>query len=142
MMSISPDKFTEVEAVTNTSGVQNDGNAVASRATPVGQNTYVTVPSTDRLTSNIVGLDIYNGDNKEIGTIKDVAIGPNGREQAYIVSVGGFLGIGDHYVAVDPSAVKVSFSDHRWRATMNATYDQLKSAPEFHYGGSFGNKPV
>jgi hypothetical protein len=33
------------------------------------QNTYVTVPSTDRLTSNIVGLDIYNGDNKDIGNV-------------------------------------------------------------------------
>jgi hypothetical protein len=33
----------------------------------------------------------------------------NGHSQAYIVSVGGFLGLGEYYVAVSPSAVKVSY---------------------------------
>ena len=48
-----------------------------------------------------------------------------------------FLGIGDHYVAVNPSEVKVSYndSDKKWHATMNATADQLKAAPEFKYNG-------
>jgi hypothetical protein len=61
----------------------------------------------------------------------------NGRAQAYIVSVGGILGMGEHYVAVNPSAVKVSYndSDKKWHAAMSATTDQLKAAPEFKYTG-------
>ena len=39
-------------------------------------------------------------DNKNIGKIKDIALNQHGRAQAYILSVGGFLGVGDHYVAV------------------------------------------
>ncbi len=47
--------------------------------------------------------------------------------------------MGTHYVAVDPDAVKVTYdaSNKVWRATMNATKDQLKAAPEFKYGGEW-----
>jgi len=85
----------------------------------------------------VVGLDIYKNENKDIGQIKDIALNPNGRSQAYIVSVGGFLGMGERYVAVNPSVVKVTYDDHgkKWHATMNATVEQLKSAPEFKYTG-------
>lgn len=47
------------------------------------------------------------------------------------------MGVGDHYVAVNPSEIKVSYNDldKKWPATMNATADQLKAAPEFKYTG-------
>ncbi len=40
----------------------------------------------------------------------------HGRAQAYIVSVGGFLGMGDRYVAVNPSEIKITYndSDKKW----------------------------
>jgi hypothetical protein len=53
------------------------------------------------------------------------------------VSLGGVLGAGQRYVALNPNSVKVSFndSDKKWHATTNATADQLKAAPEFKYSG-------
>ena len=47
--------------------------------------------------------------------------------------------MGTHYVAVDPDAVAVKYDagNKVWRATMNATMDQLKSGPEFKYGGQW-----
>ena len=50
---------------------------------------------------------------------------------------GGFLGMGDHYVAVNPSDVRISYndSDKKCHATKNATADQLKAASEFKYNG-------
>ncbi|MEP9372353.1 PRC-barrel domain containing protein, partial [Mesorhizobium sp. KR1-2] len=52
-------------------------------------------------------------------------------------SVGGFLGMGEHYVVVSPSALKIFYleNDKKWTATMNATKEELKSAPEFKYEG-------
>jgi sporulation protein YlmC with PRC-barrel domain len=140
VMSISPDEFTEVTNVGNTTGNARNTADNASRSNGNG-DTYVTVPGRDDLSSKVVGLDVYNNDNKDIGTIKDIALNPDGRTTAYIVSVGGFLGIGDHYVAVDPSAVKVSYndSDKKWHANMNATADQLKQAPEFKYSGKWSS---
>ena len=55
--------------------------------TPSGMFTYV--PAQDELSSNVVGLDVYNEDKQNIGTIKDIALDANGLN-GYIVSVGGF----------------------------------------------------
>jgi sporulation protein YlmC with PRC-barrel domain len=92
------------------------------------------VPPQEELTSNVVGLSVYNNDKKDIGTIKDLAFDSTGAK-AYILAVGGFLGMGDHYVAVRPSAINLSYngSDKKWHAEMNANADQLKAAPEYKY---------
>ena len=100
---------------------------------------FTQVQNTDMLSSNVIGLDIYNGQNDKIGKIQDVAFDASKQVTGYILSVGGFLGMGTHYVAVDPSSVNVSYDTENkvWRATMNATKDQLKSASEFKYGGQW-----
>jgi sporulation protein YlmC with PRC-barrel domain len=134
VMSVSPDSLTEMTEINN-SGSSTTSSAANGNATASG--TFVSVPNGDDLSSKVVGLDIYNNNNQDIGQIKDIALNQNGRSQAYVVSVGGFLGMGEHYVAVNPSAVKVSYntSDKKWHASMNATADQLKAAPEFKYSG-------
>jgi hypothetical protein len=103
----------------------------ASSTDPQG-TMFTTVPPTDRLSSEVVGLDVYNNANQDIGTIKDIAY-TGADVRAYIVAVGGFLGMGDHYVAVSPSDLKVTYdaTAKKWHANMNTTADQLKSAPAF-----------
>jgi PRC-barrel domain len=98
---------------------------------------FISVPDNAMLSENVVGLDVYNGQNNDIGKIHDVIMGANQSVTGYILSVGGFLGMGTHYVAVDPGAVAITYDagNKTWRAAMNATKDQLKSAPEFKYGG-------
>lgn len=52
----------------------------------------------------------------------------DGQTQAFLLSVGGMLGVGERYIAVLPSAVKVSYSDSgkAWYAR-----DTLKIAVAF-----------
>jgi hypothetical protein len=59
----------------------------------------------DRLASRLVGLNIQNAGNENIGEIYDIILTDAGAVKAYIVSVGGFLGMGTRYVAIDPKAV-------------------------------------
>lgn len=98
--------------------------------------TYVAAKPTDVLGSNLIGLNVTNSGNETIGEIKDVLLS-NGALAGYIVSVGGFLGMGERHVIVSPSAVKVNYSenDKKWSASMAATKDELKAAPEFTYEG-------
>ena len=135
-MMVSPDSFAQVTEVENTGG-SDSGNSTTGSATEAGASDFVSVPRNNELSSNLVGLDVYNSENKDIGTIKDVALYPNGRVDSYILSVGGFLGIGEHYVAVNPRDVTITYSDSdkKWHATMNTSAEQLKSAPEFKYSG-------
>jgi sporulation protein YlmC with PRC-barrel domain len=93
---------------------------------------FIYVPAHDELSSSVVGLDVYNEDKQNIGTIKDIALDANGLN-GYIVSVGRFLGMGDHYVVVRPSAISFNAKDNKWHATMNVNADQLKAAPEYKY---------
>jgi hypothetical protein len=124
MMSITPDSMTELTAVNVHS--QHKGASAGGM--------FANIPAGDRLSSGVIGLDVYNDQKQDIGTIKDLALDRSGLS-AYIVGVGGYLGIGDHYVAVRPSAISLSYNadDKKWHATMNTTADQLKNAPEYKY---------
>ena len=80
----------------------------APSAAASGNSEFVTNAGSDMLSSKLVGTDVRNSSNQDIGTIRDVAV-RNGRVQAYVLDVGGFLGMGSHYVAVSPSAVSVNW---------------------------------
>jgi len=116
-------------AATGTSATDTTGTTSATTTT------YPTLGQNEVFASKVKGLNIYNQDNKSIGEIEDVAFDSNRQVQAYIVSVGGFLGVGERYVAISPSAVKINWDSaaKKWTAHMSATADQLKSAPEFKY---------
>ncbi len=133
MIAVDPTSFEEVTAF-------NDPNAPRESDASSQQQggMFTTVPPHDELSSNLVGLTVYNQNKQDIGTIKDIGMGPDG-VQAYILAVGGFLGMGDHYVAVRPSAVNITYnsSDKKWHAEMNTNADQLKAAPEFKYNGAW-----
>jgi sporulation protein YlmC with PRC-barrel domain len=100
---------------------------------------FISLQSTDMLSSNVVGVDVYDTSNNDIGKIQDVAFDSSKAVKGYILSVGGFLGMGTHYVAVDPDAVKIKYdgADKKWHANMNATKEELKAAPEFKYEGQW-----
>jgi len=106
--------------------------AMTARPVPTPSGMFTHVPAQDELGSNVVGLDVYNKDKQNIGTIKDIALDASGLN-GYIVGVGGFLGMGDHYVVVRPSAISFKAKDNEWHATMNANADQLRAAPEYKY---------
>jgi hypothetical protein len=95
---------------------------------------FSTVAKDEMFSSKLKGLNITNQKNETVGEITDLAF-KNDKIAAMILSVGGFLGMGEHYVAVAPSSVNVKYDDknNKWMATMNTTKEALKAAPEFKY---------
>ena len=114
------------------------GSALAQTAVPATAAKVMAVPMDASLSYNLIGLDVYDGANNKVGDIKDLVI-EKGMLAGYILSVGGFLGMGEHYVAVSPSTVGLAYNetDKKWKATINATKDELKAAPQFKYEGKF-----
>jgi sporulation protein YlmC with PRC-barrel domain len=55
--------------------------------------------------SKLAGLDVYNNDEK-IGDINELIVGQDGKIEAVVIGVGGFLGIGEHNVALPFDQVK------------------------------------
>jgi hypothetical protein len=95
---------------------------------------FSTVSKDEMFSSKLKGLTVYNQQDQSIGEITDLAI-KNHEVDALILSVGGFLGVGEHYVAVSPSSVNVRYDskNDKWLASMNTSKDALKAAPEFKY---------
>jgi sporulation protein YlmC with PRC-barrel domain len=56
--------------------------------------------------SKMVGLSVYNDSNESIGSINDMLTDKSGNIKAVVIGVGGFLGIGEHLVAVPLDKVK------------------------------------
>ncbi|ANN58741.1 photosystem reaction center subunit H [Mesorhizobium loti NZP2037] len=97
-------------------------------------NTQQTQTMSGHLASNIIGKKVYNGtaDNADnVGSVDDLLIGDNGAVDSVIVSVGGFLGIGEKDVAIPYNTVKwAAKSNERW-LVINANADDLKAKPSF-----------
>ena len=81
--------------------------------------------------SKLIGNKVYKGDTS-IGEIEYVLIEPdNPTVPAAILSVGGFLGVGNKLVAVPVNQIKV---DTEARFTTDLTKEQLTNASAFDYG--------
>src|SRR5580692_1938937 len=50
--------------------------------------------------SKLAGVDVYNEANEKIGDISEVILDRSGKVANVILGVSGFLGMGEHYVAV------------------------------------------
>ena len=76
------------------------------------------------------GKPVVNDRNERIGTIDDLIIG---RDKVLfgILQVGGFLGLGSHYVAVPYEELKISPGSKI--ILPGASKEELKSLPEFKY---------
>jgi uncharacterized protein YjbJ (UPF0337 family)/sporulation protein YlmC with PRC-barrel domain len=81
--------------------------------------------------SDILGMDVQNYNGDTIGEVDDLIVTGNEDVAQAVISVGGFLGIGDKLVAVPYSQLQIS-NDHEY-VIYNATEDALKSQPEFTY---------
>jgi sporulation protein YlmC with PRC-barrel domain len=99
--------------------------------------------------TKLTGLNVYNSNNEKIGDINEILVDKSGKVDAVVIGVGGFLGVGEHDVAVPfnqlkwvdqpagttgggtrAESIRRSYPDH---AVLNMTKDQLTSAPHFKF---------
>lgn len=112
-----------------------------SQQTPTRAPEFASVSKDAVLSYNLIGLNVTDGQRNNVGEIKDIVI-ESGKLSGYILSVGGFLGLGERYVAVKSDSVSLGYDTDgkKWKAIVGASKDQLKAAPEFKYEGKFDRK--
>lgn len=94
---------------------------------------YVQIQDSDLVTSKLVGTTIYNKQNEDVGEISDVVIGDGKSVIGVVASVGGFLGLGDSYVVIDPASLALHNDNGTWKAYVDVNKDDLSKAPKFDY---------
>ncbi|PWQ93827.1 PRC-barrel domain-containing protein [Leucothrix arctica] len=81
--------------------------------------------------SDLMGTHLKNADGDNIGKIDDLIIARNDNKLMAIVSVGGFLGMGDRLVAVPYEDLRIGTDEKAFY--LNATKTDLEAKPEFKY---------
>jgi sporulation protein YlmC with PRC-barrel domain len=56
--------------------------------------------------SKVVGVSVYNDNNESLGSINDLLTDQTGNIKAVVIGVGGFLGVGEHLVAIPFDKIK------------------------------------
>lgn len=79
--------------------------------------------------SKLVGADVYDAHGNKIGEIDDIVLESPNESAFAILSVGGFLGMGKHLVAVRFNDLQVSAK----QIVLDADKNALKAMPEFNY---------
>lgn len=120
-------------SVTPSAGAVSAGRGMSMADTATVAVTFATVQPASVMASRLLGVNVYNKQNESIGEIQDFAIIDGKTISAVIVSVGGFLGIGESYVAIEPSSVALNQRDGRWRAYVDTSKENLNKAPKFEY---------
>ena len=99
--------------------------AFAQTTTPT-KSTEVTVPAPHWRSSKLIGVNIYNEQNEKLGDINEIILDKDGKVLGYVIGVGGFLGMGEHDIMVEPS--KVKFVNEPVRSAANAPADTKPGA--------------
>jgi putative membrane protein len=102
-------------------------------ATPGQVQVLNAIPEKAITIANYYKQNVYDTSEHKIGEIVDALINPDGTVGAFIIAVGGFLGIGERDLAVPFQAVSATDRKGTWYLTMNATRDSLQAAPDFKY---------
>ena len=71
--------------------------------------------------SKLMGLDVYNEANEKLGDINELILDKNGKVNAVVIGVGGFLGMGEHDIAVTMDKLKFIEEPVRTSSTAPAT---------------------
>jgi sporulation protein YlmC with PRC-barrel domain len=78
--------------------------------------------------SKLMGLDVYNEANEKLGDINELILDKNGKVNAVVIGVGGFLGMGEHDIAVSMDKLKFMEEPVRTSSTAPATTTTRDSA--------------
>ena len=80
-------------------------------------------------TSKLIGSSVYDVQNRNIGSVKDVLLDRSGKVDTVVLDVGSFLGVGGKYVGVALSDLKMDND----RLTLDRSKEELKAAASFPY---------
>jgi hypothetical protein len=79
----------------------------------------------------VIGKDVVNIMNEEVGEIADLVMDQDQRLVGVVLSVGGFLGLGEKWVAVPVDSIQFPSDDQPARLLVAVSKEQLENAPDF-----------
>jgi hypothetical protein len=89
----------------------------------------------------MVGLNVYNDKNESVGSINDLLTDKSGNIKAVVIGVGGFLGVGEHLVAVPFDKIKFVSEPVAYTGAANAPASSTRPPSTTTTGAATTNTP-
>ena len=107
--------------------------AEEQEATPPAEMAFIEVQDEAQFLADdeVIGKDVVNAMDEEVGTIADLVMDQDQKLVGVVLSVGGFLGIGDKWVAIPVDQIDFPTDEQPARLLVEVTEEQLKNAPDF-----------
>ncbi|MBO0663996.1 PRC-barrel domain-containing protein [Jiella flava] len=120
------------QAAQNATNDQSDATTTASTGGDQRQGMTKVADDAQLTADDLMGTTVYGPNDASVGEIGDIALNAQGKVDAIIVDVGGFLGIGEKPVAVGMDNLNfMRDKSGKLYLYTNFTEDQLKNAPEY-----------
>ena len=105
----------------------------AEEATPPAEMKFIEVQEAEQFLADdeVIGKNVVNPNDEELGTIADLVMDQEQKLVGVVLSVGGFLGIGEKWVAVPVEQIDFPGDDQPARLQVAVTKEQLENAPDF-----------
>jgi PRC-barrel domain len=107
--------------------------AEEEEATPPPDMTFIEVQDEAQFLADeeVIGKEVVNIMDEEVGTIADLVMDQDQNLVGVVLSVGGFLGIAEKWVAVPVEEIDFPTAEQPARLLVAVTEEQLKNAPDF-----------
>jgi PRC-barrel domain len=121
-------------------GAQVDAGNSATVTGSANLNNGVNMPDNIELeggvqvaSTDLIGTSVYDQNDEHVGEIADIIAPTDGRDTQVIVDVGGFLGLGEHPVAVGIADLSVTTDTEGDidQVTLLLTKSELEAMPQF-----------
>ncbi|WP_177220506.1 PRC-barrel domain-containing protein [Poseidonocella sedimentorum] len=126
--------MTETDRVAQADRTGEDAPMMWDR--PANEYAGYTEVKADELTAeDLQGAPIYGSNDEHLGEVADLTVAEDGTIEKSIVDVGGFLGLGEHRIAIAFDEMKImrDADGGDLRVYVGATQEQLEERPEYEY---------
>ncbi len=133
-LAVNPNGIGGVDNSDPTSGMDGAKQSLNDTMTggSVASNDQMMNP--DSLSADdLIGTPVYDGNNNDMGEVSDVILSADSKEiEAYIVDIGGFLGVGEKPVALATDRLQVAEAENGSLSIhTKLTQEQLENGPTY-----------
>ena len=110
--------------------------APADRAVPTAPPMASPSSMSDWRASKLIGTAVYNQANERIGDVNEILLDNSGKVARVVLGVGGFLGMGEHEVAVPFTDLKVAQDGSTMKIVTSYTKQSLTAMPQWRWNAA------
>lgn len=116
-----------------TSAVENGSERIPLVRPDVARDGYQEAKIEELTAENFLGARVYGANEESVGEVENLIFDDNGQIREVVLDIGGFLGMGEHRIAVTYDEIKV-LRDADWgnvRVYIDSTQSALENQPEY-----------